>query len=281
MKKIFALFFGLLCLINVFAQKNNDLEKLVATEKNFAQTAAEKGMRSAFLEFLAGDGLIFNPNQTNGKQFWRARPESPALLSWSPNFADISSNGVLGYTTGDYEFRPKGKDDNPVAFGQYMTIWRKQSDGNFKAVIDFGISHPKPETVETNWKSPSYTEKESPENKSGAANAVNLFYDTAVSKGLNRAYKMFVADDIRFLRDGRFPILGKKNALAEIKNKTKTIFGKQMTLQSAGDFAYALTSYETKEGEKTISKGNTLQIWKLRGGKWRIVLDVLNSIPNK
>ncbi|MDQ6788815.1 MAG: nuclear transport factor 2 family protein, partial [Acidobacteriota bacterium] len=107
----------------------SDLNKIVETEKSFAQDAAEKGIRSAFLEFLADDGLVFNPNPTNGKEFWRSRPESIALLSWNPTFADISSNGILGYTTGDYEYRPKGKTDNPTAFGQYMTIWRRQADG--------------------------------------------------------------------------------------------------------------------------------------------------------
>ncbi|MDQ6788141.1 MAG: nuclear transport factor 2 family protein, partial [Acidobacteriota bacterium] len=161
----------------------------------------------------------------------------------------------------------------------YMTIWRRQADGNYKAVIDFGISHPKPETVETNWKSPSYIVKNAGENKPVASNAVNLFYDTAAEKGLSSAYKMFAADDVRLLRDEQFPILGKGNAVFETKkDKSKIDFGVKMTLQSAGDFAYALTTFEIKTREKTTAKGNSLQIWKLRGGKWQIVLDVMNRI---
>lgn len=281
MEKIAVLILVLLCLMNGFAQKNDSLEKLVATEKSFAKTADEKGTRAAFLEFLADDGLIFNPNPANGKEVWQSRGESIALLSWNPTFADISSNGVLGYTTGDWEFRPKGKTDQPNAFGQYMTIWRRQTDGNFKAVIDFGIKHEKPANVETNWKSPVYVVKEIGGEKSYAANTVNLFYDTAAAKGLSAAYKIFMADDVRFLRDGKFPIIGKQNALSDTKKEKSTIvFGKIMTLQSAGDFAYALTTFEQKDGKQIVSKGNTLQIWKLRDGKWQIVLDVMNKVPD-
>ncbi len=95
------------CATSIFAQSRVDLEKVVETEKAFARFADEKGIKPAFLEFLADDGVMFNPQQINGKELWLSRPESPALLSWYPVFADVSSNGVLGYTTGEGEYRPK------------------------------------------------------------------------------------------------------------------------------------------------------------------------------
>jgi len=54
-----------------------------------------------------------------------------------------------------------------------------------------------------------------------------------------------------------------------------------MTLQSAGNLAYSMTTYELKEAAKTIEKGNTVQIWKFTGGKWQIVMDVFAPIPAK
>ncbi len=120
-----------------------------------------------------------------------------------------------------------------------MTVWRRQADGNYKAVIDFGISHDKPASVETSWKSPNYVVKSVGENKPVASNAANSFFDAAAEKGLSNAYKTFAADDVRLLRDGRFPILGKENAISEAKKeKSKIAFGSRMTMQSAGDFAY-------------------------------------------
>ena len=108
--------------VNIFAQ--TDLIKLVETEKTFSKTATEKGTKSAFLEFLADDGVIFHPNRVNGKESWKNRPDSPSVLTWTPEFAEISANGVIGYTTGPWEFRPDGKNSLPTAFGHFVTIWQ-------------------------------------------------------------------------------------------------------------------------------------------------------------
>ena len=50
---------------------------LVAMERAFAKAAAIKGTRDAFIEFLADDGIIFQPGPVNGKKFWSERPPRP------------------------------------------------------------------------------------------------------------------------------------------------------------------------------------------------------------
>ena len=77
MKKTIVLFIIIFNFSNLFSQTKSDLEKLVETEKSFAQAAAEKGIKPAFLEFLADDGILFRPNAVNGKESWLARPASP------------------------------------------------------------------------------------------------------------------------------------------------------------------------------------------------------------
>jgi ketosteroid isomerase-like protein len=131
-----------------FAQKGDARQgnrlAVVEAERAFARAAATKGTRDAFLEFLADDGIIFQPGPVNGKQFWQARAPRKGLLSWEPIFADVSLAGELGYTTGPYEFRPNGADDKPIAFGQYFTIWKKQTDGSWKVALDRGTGNPQP-----------------------------------------------------------------------------------------------------------------------------------------
>src|SRR5689334_23207042 len=122
------------------SERTQNRRALVEIEHAFAKAAATKGTRDAFLEFLADDGIIFQPGPVNGKQFWGQRQPRKGLLSWEPVFADVSRSGDLGYTTGPWEFRPNGPDDQPVAFGQYFTIWKKQRDGSWKAVFDRGVS---------------------------------------------------------------------------------------------------------------------------------------------
>lgn len=282
MKMKFILIFSLFFITSVFGQRNADLEKLVAAEKSFAEAVETKGINAAFIEYLTDDGVMFDPHQVNGRELWRSRPDSPASLVWYPTFVDVSSNGALGYTTGPGEYRPKGKSDSTVYYSEYVTVWRRQPDGSYKAAMNVGISHDKSTTAaDTAWTSPKVVEKIAEENKPIAANAMSAFFDAAATKGLNRAYKTFAAEDARFLREGKLPVKGKANALAENKISGKIIFGKQMTLQSAGDLGYAVTTYETRNGDKITEKGNVVQIWKIIGGKWQIVLDVLAQIPLK
>src|ERR1044071_4907397 len=106
---------------SLFAQ--SDLDKLVETERSFAKIALEKNTRAAFLEFMSSDALIFVPDRANAREYWTARPENTSALVWAPNYGDISSSGILGYTTGNWEFRPKGISDQPSAFGNFVTVW--------------------------------------------------------------------------------------------------------------------------------------------------------------
>ncbi|HEX8249732.1 MAG TPA: nuclear transport factor 2 family protein [Pyrinomonadaceae bacterium] len=281
MKKIAVLFLIIFSCAGAFAQ--NDLQKLYDTEKAFERAAAEKGVNQSFIEFSALDGVCFNPSPVNCREYWKSRPASPAGLFWNPNFVDISSNGALGYTTGNSIYRPKGKDDPEAYYGQYVTMWQRQPNGTYLAALDLGISHDKPATIETAWKSPADSGRELNEKKISAADASSAFFETATNQGLSKAYKAFLAEDARLLRDGKQPILGKQNALAEFKNnKTRVFFAKRSVFVGAADMAYVSNSYTVDDRSgKQIEKGNFLQIWKLRGGKWQIVLDAFLPIPEE
>src|SRR3982750_2287082 len=152
LRPLILLCIGLLLVAKGIAQ--TDLEKLVDTERAFARMAAEKGTRTAFLANMTDDALVFGPDKAYGKPVWSARADGTPgvpLLSWEPNYADISANGILGYTTGNCEFRPKGKDDSPSGFGEVGTVWLRQPDGRYKWVVDIGVGHPKPEKYLTKW----------------------------------------------------------------------------------------------------------------------------------
>ena len=68
-------------------------------------------------------------------------------LTWTPQGADISATGDLGYTYGTYEFRSKDKNGNPTTdHGKYTSIWKLQKDGSWKVVLDMGNSSPAPKS---------------------------------------------------------------------------------------------------------------------------------------
>jgi ketosteroid isomerase-like protein len=64
-------------------------------------------------------------------------------LTWTPTDAMMGPSGDMGYTWGHYEGHSKDANGNPVTTsGRYMTIWRRQPDGNWKVVLDAGANEP-------------------------------------------------------------------------------------------------------------------------------------------
>ena len=279
MKKITLIWLILGCFTIIRAQ-SEEARKIFQTEKDFERAVAEKGINQGFIEFLSADGMIFRPNPINGRNYLKSQPASLASLMWNPEYIDVSSNGALGYSIGNGEFRAKGKEDPTVHYSHYVSIWQRQPNGNYLAALDTGISHEKPEKIETEWKSPVVTKKELNEKKSAAADTATGFFEAAEKQSLEKAYKTFLADDARVLREGKMPFVGKNAALSEIKSsKSKIKFTKRSVFTGAADMAYFTNGYTLldKNG-KEIEKGNFVQIWKLRDGKWQIVVDIFNPV---
>ncbi len=259
---------------NLSAQDRQPLEEIVRTEKAFAEAAVLKGVRQAFLEFLDDDGILFQPTAVNGKQAWNARAESPALLAWNPVWADVAVDGSIGYTTGDWDFRPAGKEDSPIAFGQYLTIWKKSGTGQFKAVLDIGVVHPQPERLTTEWDSPKFTVD---------PGKVNESVGQPELKSLNLAeYEQQLADEVRLYRDQKMPMLGKQAALEQIQTEQAGIEAVRILNPKCfrtADFAYGYATLELTKRDGATTRENLLRIWKLRNGKWEITVDLTSPIP--
>jgi hypothetical protein len=252
------------------------VQKLVETEQAFAKMAVDKNTRDAFLTYMADSSVVFTPDRTDAKPYWTARAANASLLSWAPNFADISSNGVMGYTTGNWEWREKRDGTAPSAFGDFITIWLRQTGGSYKWVVDIGVTHDRPAAYSTDWKTPAM----SPGKTQPTGEFATEFYQLAAAKGAAAAYETYAAVDIRSYREGKLPLLGKKAAIAELKNdRADLVFAKRSTTLNAGDLAYILNTYTKSKGGKQVEKGNYLQIWKFYDGKWRIVLDVVKPVP--
>ncbi len=262
----------------------SDLQKLVSTEKEFARVAADKGTKAAFLTYLADDGIVFNPTEVNGKLWWKNRPESPALLAWNPVWADVSSNGKLGYTTGGWEYRPKGKADKPTAFGEYVTIWQKQADGQFQAILDIGISHPQKSFSNASWGSPSDAGRGTGDNQGiGDDILTDIFSDTSMANG----YFNYLAEDAIILRDGSLPFSGRKSGFIGLESLEKQFPDSSFLRFNAnkstisGNMMYVWGVYSLTHKDKTVDRWNFVQIWKYRAGKWQIVLDIFSKIEKK
>jgi len=125
-------------------------EMLKQLEGEFMKAAADKGSQG-YMSYYAdnsvevpngGPLIVGKVNIAKGMGFLDDKNNQ---LLWTPVGADISNSGDLGYTYGNYEFHSKDKDGKPtVEYGKYTSIWKKQSDGSWKVVLDMGNASPAP-----------------------------------------------------------------------------------------------------------------------------------------
>ncbi|NOT46557.1 MAG: hypothetical protein HOP17_02240 [Acidobacteria bacterium] len=265
---------------SIFAQ---DIQKKIFdTERAFEKLVGERGIRDGFIEYLSPVGVMFMPDAVNGREAWKARPPSNVALTWNPIWIDVSSNGVMAYSIGNSQFRPKGKDDTTVSYGHYITIWLRQTNGEYRAALDAGIHHEKPLSEPTQWRSPADSGKGTNPDKLSAGDSAVAFYELAAGAGTQKAYKSYLADDVVMLREGKQPAFNKKDALALIDGDMRINFGKRKSFTEAIELAYVNSPYSItdKKGTET-ERGNFVQVWKLRGKKWLIVADLLVPLPKK
>lgn len=272
------------------------LDSVVATEKAFAQMAADKGTRDAFLAYLADDGLVFQPDPVNGKETWRARQPSPAVLSWYPVHSEVSLAGDLGFNTGPFDYRTK-PGEKPVVFGQFATIWARQADGSWKAALDLGSSTPEPPTQvapSISLIGPARVEVSAlPKVDVGAALAALLDTDRAFAKatqekGSAATYEPLLTDDVRLVRASRQPVLGKEAARALLAEENpmpttwETLGG---GVSHSGDLGYTygfVKRHEEGPESPWINTSNYLRVWrKEKDGPWKLAFEVFSPRPQK
>jgi ketosteroid isomerase-like protein len=251
------------------------------TERAFERAVAEKGIRDGFIEFLSPLGILFRPGPVNGRESWRSRPASPAALTWNPIKIEVSSNGALGYSIGNSIYRPKGTSDTNEIHGHYLSIWTRQANGDYRAALDAGIGHDKPSQPEATWKPDAPHSPEANDKRLFAGDSSIGFFRTAEDRGIGKAYQSYAASDIVLMRDNHLPFVGRNAAVDFAEDQKSSIkFAKRRSFIEAGDLAYVYSTYSLidKKGVEK-EKGNFVQVWKLRDGKWRIAADLFLPLP--
>src|SRR5690348_13281823 len=121
-----------------------------AADSAFALAADLQGTGIAFAAFVAPQGVVFSGSEiVIGTDAVRAlydeQQRAGGTLNWRPVYADAVGSGDLGWTVGEYVFTGRGANGSVVQrFGKYLTIWKKQPDGEWRFVVDGGNQSPTP-----------------------------------------------------------------------------------------------------------------------------------------
>ncbi|HEY0377497.1 MAG TPA: nuclear transport factor 2 family protein [Pyrinomonadaceae bacterium] len=273
--------------------RDASLRSLVEAERAFASLSVAQGIKASFVANLADDGILFRPGPVAGKKWMEERPARDGLLTWRPAFADVALADDMGYTTGPWEFRPKSMKDKPVAYGHFVTVWKRQADGTWKVALDLGISHPELPPSMSNPKvgfaagarsNKSFTPATDAEAERAALLQTESDFGQAVAaKKTVDAFLAYFDGRGRVYRPDAFPAVGRKAARALLAKKPGTLTWQpaKADVSRSGDLGYAYGTYAFKAADgKSSEAGNYLRIWKRQAdGQWKVVLDLLDPLP--
>ena len=131
---------------------NVDQERtsLLQVDKEWSETTKDL---DKFLSYYTADASVYPqgmPIATGStavrSTFTQVTSMPGFALRWTASKADVSGSGDIGYTTGMYEMTMNDPTGKPMTEkGKYITIWKKQSDGRWKAAEDiFNADAPPP-----------------------------------------------------------------------------------------------------------------------------------------
>ena len=259
----------------------NHAASLAAAESDFAAHSVREDMRVAFMAAFAPDGVLVRDGWTVNNEWFRSRPAPPIVLDWRPQYVEAAASGDLGLSTGPWKITSKAKPDTPPAFGQFVSIWRREPSGAWKVAVDLGIAHP----ADTLWSAPLESRQlVAPAGTSGGgiAHAEARFVADARARGLRAAYATHAADNMRFYRTGLAPAIGRPAALASaaMTDEASTWTIERTETARSGELAYARGAYAAASAP-AVPLGWYLRVWRREAAGWRIVMDVISPAPAK
>jgi len=257
----------------------DDAALLAAAESAFAAHSVREDMRAAFLAHFADDGVFMRDGWANSNEFLRTQRAPPIVLDWRPVHTEVAASGELGLSTGPWKATSKEKPEAPPAFGQYVSVWRREAGEAWKVEVDLGIEHP----GNALWDAPLDTSAPSGSVASAARTIESAeldFVSAAHDQGPRAAYARHGADRLRFYRSGFAPAVGKAAALASpAMSDTRHAWEiDRVEISRSRDFGYARGSYASL-AQPGKPLGYFLRVWRMQDGQWRIVMDVTNPAP--
>jgi ketosteroid isomerase-like protein/quercetin dioxygenase-like cupin family protein len=111
-------------------------EALLQTDREWAGTIKDT---DKFLSYFASDATVYPPGMPMATGSAQVRETITKMMSapgfaltFAPTKAVVSASGDVGYTAGTYDASMGGVAEK----GKYITVWKKQADGSWKATDD-------------------------------------------------------------------------------------------------------------------------------------------------
>ena len=256
----------------------DDARSLAAAESAFAAQSLREDMRAAFLAHFATDGVFVRGGWVNAREWLGPRAAPPIVLDWRPVHTEVASSGELGLSTGPWKITSKADAAAAPAYGQFVSIWKREAGQPWRVAVDLGISHASP----VFWDKPLETVAVATEPAAAGDTseaAERRFAVDVEARGARAAYEKHGSSSLRLYRPEIAPMAGKQAALAwpGLTGEPRAWQVEKSEAARSNDFGYARGSYSAARG--AAPAGWYMRAWHREGGAWRIALDVTNPAP--
>ena len=247
-------------------------DAVVAADRYFAADAGRIGWIDAYPVWAAKEGFVLQGGGLESALTFaeNIHPDvrGDTSLAWGPDFAGVSAAGDFGFTSGVF-------NGDGTAFGHYLTVWRKQADGNWRWLFEGGIDVTTPTVVPGPDAAVTAIAPSVPTGTLEEAQASVLAAEAALGAKLAADGPMalagFLAADARVQREMHGAATGIEGARAMIaKDPAGIAYGAPINLEmsAAGDMAFTVGDVQWTDGG-----GHTTRIWAHTKDGWRIVFD--------
>ena len=256
------------------------LTQMIEAERAFAARALMVGWKQAFLEYFADSAVGFDGGAGPAKDQIRRSPDPPADLQllWEPRYGDVAASGDLGYLTGPVRNVRASRGNGRPRHSNYASIWKRQRDGGFKVVMDFGVNTPGPVPFAAGFTRAPVANRFSGDydDTTPPLSAADGVLNSGLRVNQAQGYRGRLAAGVRFLRQNTAPVVGDRAALRWLaaQKPYSTIDSRFAEAARSGDLGYTWGSYTVGPAQTPTQKGFYVRVWQReRNGQWNVVMD--------
>lgn len=139
---LYIVFFFIMISCNTKKPSTNTVDntfQLLDIDRSFSKLSEQKGIKFALIQFIDSKGAFLRPGSFpliggQALNYVSQLDDNSYKMTWEPRGGSVAISGDLGYTFGVYSIKPNNKDT--ILYGTYVSVWKKQSDGNWKFVLE-------------------------------------------------------------------------------------------------------------------------------------------------
>jgi ketosteroid isomerase-like protein len=146
MKRLVPLFALVLAACAPSVDVEKEKERIMQADRDFAALSVQSGAAEAFKHYAQEDAYLLPPNE----EPVRGRDkivqgfvefDKKFILNWEPQASEVAASGDLAYSWGTSTGTSR-ETQQPAFRGKYLTVWKKDADGNWKFIADLGNQSP-------------------------------------------------------------------------------------------------------------------------------------------